>query len=76
MTSQIKLSYQDYAKGISFLPVEDQVKLLELILSTLKTNLQTVKPKHSIMEFEGLGADIWNNIDVNEYIRKERDSWS
>ena len=30
---------------------------------------------HSIMELAGLGADYWRSIDVDEYIRQERDSW-
>jgi hypothetical protein len=30
---------------------------------------------HSILELEGLGAEIWRNIDVDEYIREERRSW-
>lgn len=31
--------------------------------------------KHSIMELEGLGAEFWRTIDVEEYIREERASW-
>ena len=34
-----------------------------------------IKGKHSIMELEGLGADIWEGIDAQEYVRKERESW-
>jgi hypothetical protein len=30
---------------------------------------------HSIMELEGLGADYWRSIDVEEYLRVERESW-
>jgi hypothetical protein len=30
---------------------------------------------HSILELEGLGAHIWRDIDVDEYIRNERESW-
>ena len=32
--------------------------------------------KHSILELEGLGKHIWEGIDADEYVRKERDSWS
>ena len=28
-----------------------------------------------ISDFWGVGAEIWRDEDVNEYIRKERDSW-
>ena len=29
----------------------------------------------SIMELEGLGADIWKGIDAQDYVHKERESW-
>ncbi len=32
--------------------------------------------KHSIMELRGLGKEIWQGIDADEYVAKERDSWS
>jgi len=31
--------------------------------------------QHSILELEGLGAEIWKEIDPDEYVAKERDSW-
>lgn len=31
--------------------------------------------KHQITELKGLGKEFWRSIDVDEYIRKERDSW-
>lgn len=31
--------------------------------------------KHSILELEGLGAEIWKGIDADEYVAKERDAW-
>jgi hypothetical protein len=30
---------------------------------------------HSIGELQGLGKDIWQGIDVDDYLRKERASW-
>ena len=32
-------------------------------------------PRRSIMELEGLGAEIWQGIDVEAYIERERNSW-
>lgn len=29
----------------------------------------------SIMELEGLGKDLWRDVDATEHIRRERDSW-
>ncbi len=31
---------------------------------------------HSILELEGLGAEVWHDIDAQEYVRRERGSWS
>lgn len=31
--------------------------------------------KRSILELQGLGAEIWKGVDVTEYINRERDSW-
>ena len=28
-----------------------------------------------IMELEGLGKELWQSIDVDEYLRQERESW-
>ncbi|MGA7937162.1 MAG: hypothetical protein WCA35_26665 [Kovacikia sp.] len=36
----------------------------------------TQKPKRSIMELEGLGKEIWQGIDAQEYVNQERDSWN
>jgi hypothetical protein len=33
------------------------------------------EPKHSIMELCGLGAEIWEGIDAQEYVNRERASW-
>ncbi len=52
------LSYDDYANGIQTLSPEEQLKLLELISAGLRKTLKTRKAKHSIMELEGLGAEM------------------
>jgi hypothetical protein len=36
---------------------------------------RTLEPEHEITELEGLGKQVWNNIDAQEYINAERDSW-
>ena len=30
---------------------------------------------HSIVELKGLGKELWQSLDVDEYIREERRSW-
>ena len=52
-----------------WLTQEELVNLLECISVTLKQRIAQKPGKHSIMELEGLGADIWNGIDAQEYVR-------
>lgn len=33
------------------------------------------KKKSSIKELKGLGKEIWENIDVGQYVKMERKSW-
>ena len=70
------LTYDDYARGIQSLKPEEQLSLLEIISARLKKTLGKKRIKHSILELEGLGAEIWKGIDAQEYVRKERESWS
>jgi len=72
---KIVLSYDDYIKGILSLKPEEQLSLVEMISANLKRTLKKRRVKHSIMELEGLGADIWKGIDAQEYVCKERESW-
>jgi plasmid stability protein len=36
----------------------------------------SARPKrYTVDDLKGLGAEIWKDVDIEEYIRKERDSW-
>ena len=74
-TRRTSLSYSDYVRGIKFLNIDEQLTLLEIISTTLKKSIGKRRKKNSIMELEGLGADIWKGIDAQNYVHKERESW-
>ena len=45
-----------------------------------KLKIEKMEPENDgsafrISDLRGVGAEIWQDEDVNEYIRKERDSW-
>ena len=54
------------------LPPKDREKLAE---SLLLHRSQPPAPQHRITEIRGLGKDIWDGIDAQEYVNAERDSW-
>ena len=49
----------------------------EQLVEELKSTIESDKKKelHKITEFEGVAKDFWKDIDVEEYINRERDSW-
>lgn len=74
-TRRTSPSYNDYARGIKFLNIDEQLTLLEIISTRLKKSIGKRRKKNSIMELEGLGANIWKGIDAQDYVHKERESW-
>ena len=61
------------------LAVSEQLRLLENLTKAVRHRLSS-KPKeeltYSIMELEGLGAEIWQDVDAQEYVNQERASWA
>jgi tripartite-type tricarboxylate transporter receptor subunit TctC len=49
---------------------EERKKLVE----ALKPCSDSPQPRH-ITEMRGLGKDLWEEIDSQEYLNAERDSW-
>jgi len=74
-TRKTSISYSDYIKGIGFLDTDEQLTLLEVISARVKKSIIKRRKKNTIMELEGLGADIWKGIDAQDYVHKERESW-
>jgi len=67
---------QLYERHIKPLPSHEQLKLVELIARKMARDRDAAKhPKRSIMELHGLGAEIWEGIDAQEYVNKLREEW-
>lgn len=71
-----KLTYKDYLQGIDNLKIEEQVNLIGILSNRLKKRVVKKHKKHSILELEGLGANIWKGTDAQKYVQKERESWA
>jgi hypothetical protein len=66
--------YENALRAVESLSIEDCERLLGELTARLAKGAVRAK-KHSIMEFRGLGKDIWKGIDAQEYVRNERASW-
>lgn len=74
-TRKIRTTYNDIVATLPTLKMEEQLNLLELLSSALKKSATPDKRQHSLLELEGLGTDIWTGMNVENYIRSERNSW-
>lgn len=68
-------SYEELVAQIGRLPATEQAQLLQDLAAIVGRQLAP-RPRRSILELEGLGAEVWAGIDVKEYLRQERDSWN
>ena len=66
--------YRIVLNQVRQLSTDEQFQMLE-DLAVMVRRGTTRKPKHSIRELEGLGKELWEGVDVEEYIRQIRGSW-
>jgi hypothetical protein len=67
-------AYRQALNQVQQLTPEEQLQLMGELATILRRHVIT-KPLHSVMEFKGLGKEIWQGVDVQKYINQERDSW-
>jgi len=60
---------EELIEAASRLTPEERVRLIHALAQN------AVEPLHEITELEGLGKEVWNNIDAQDYVNAERDSW-
>ncbi len=65
--------YADILEKISRLSRQQKTDLIAELESQVQADSR--KGGRSIMELQGLGKEIWEGIDAQEYVNAERDSW-
>ncbi|MBU7046888.1 MAG: hypothetical protein HXS54_10695 [Theionarchaea archaeon] len=68
------LSHSELLTLIQNLDTDEQLQLLEELAIIVRSKVK--KKKRSILELEGLGKEIWESIDAQEYVDRERDTWT
>ena len=63
-----------YAERIQPLPPGERLELLALIAQDLAPEFGGRK-KHSLEELRGLGKEIWEGEDAQEYVNRLRQEW-
>lgn len=67
-------AYDDILYQVQSLTPDEKLQLLADIAVMLSQQV-IARPKHSILELEGLGKEIWEGIDAQEYVDQERNAW-
>jgi hypothetical protein len=65
--------YKDWLDRISRLSQQEKMRLLAVLSSQVRAGSG---PRRDIMELAGLGKEIWEGIDAQDYVNQERDSWN
>jgi hypothetical protein len=61
----------EQAKALS---AQERKELVKLLIDTLDVT-ETSPRQRSILELRGLGKEIWEGIDAQEYVNQLRDEW-
>ncbi len=66
-----------YRQHIKSLNAHDRLRLLALVVQDLtpEDDVIPTTEKRSIMELHGLGAEIWQGVDAQEYVSDLRAEW-
>jgi hypothetical protein len=61
---------------IRTLSITERKQLITAIVDMLTEQPpESMQKKHNILEFEGVGAEMWQGIDAQEYVNQLRSEW-
>jgi len=66
--------YESAKRFLEALGPADQLRLVAEVISRMSGELG--RQPRSLLELEGLGQDLWQSVDADDYLRRERSSWN
>ena len=66
---------QEILEEIRALSMDERKQLMKLMVDMLSETPQPPRRKHSLRELRGLGKEIWEGIDAQDYIDQQRTEW-
>jgi len=71
----LTVAYVEVLERAQRLSPADQLRLLEELAALVRRRVVT-RTRRSILELQGLGKEIWQGMDAQEYVDRERASWN
>jgi hypothetical protein len=53
----------------------DQLRLIERLVAQVRAHQENEAASVDILSLVGVGADLWQQIDVDTYLKQERANW-
>jgi hypothetical protein len=53
----------------------DQLRLIERLVAQVRAQQENEAASVDILSLVGVGADLWQQIDVDTYLKQERANW-
>ena len=70
------LSITDYQDALKTLTRDELERLHQALLERLQSMTPSAPARRSLLDLEGLGAEMWGGLDAQAYVNHERDSWT
>ncbi len=68
-------SYESVLHQADTLSRDEKLRLIRELAMSAEDESAAPKER-SVMELAGLGAELWNGVDAQEYVNRERASWN
>ncbi len=69
------MTFEAIIGEIRALSIEERKALIMVLVDSLTGDEKPSMKTHSLLELEGLGAEIWEGIDAQEYVNQIRSEW-
>lgn len=53
----------------------DRLRLIELLVAQMRTQREREDAEVDMLSLVGVGAELWQQLDVDAYLERERASW-
>ena len=69
------ITYEHVLRNVESLSRAEQLRLISKLAENLRVEAAP-ETRTSILDLQGLGKEIWQGTDAQDYVDRERESWN